>query len=228
MEPNGSSSERIGKALKRLNMLLLVILGGAVCFAAYETVVHATPQTDTSRNLETVPSEFEYSPKDYDIYPDRDYVVYTNYACPHCAELYFGAQADGIEYTSRILLLEDGDGAFSTQRTVSAYMLKLYRTDSSTFDKMENTLFSQQVDWTGLSSEELLAWMNERSGQSWSQSDLETQLKDVKRIEQDAPQDLEFVPGVYQDGQRCDGLMYEMLEQGSTAIATHEEGLDDE
>ena len=229
----------VERTLAKLNKVLLLVLVGAVCvvgivFAAHSaaidrlegsagsTVGGSTATTEIRH--EAVPSDFVYTEEPYDIYPGRPYVVYTNFACPHCAELYFGAREQGVRYTSRILLLEDAEGVFATQRVVSAYMLKLYREDPETYDVLEEELFSQQVEWTMLDDAGVLQWLNERSGQQWTQQDLASELEEVGRIEDEAPADLEYVPGVFQDGVRCDDVMYDLLDQGAAVIAAREEG----
>ena len=152
---------------------------------------------------DVVQSDFVYQEMPYDIDPGKEYVVYTNYACPHCAEL-----------------LEDAEGVFSTQELVSAYMLKLYRDDKAAYAALEAELFGSQAEWTVLDESDLVAWLNEYSGRRWVRDDLESELEDIVQIEHDAPTDLEYVPGVFRDGERCDGLMYDLLEQGAEILAS--------
>ena len=182
----------------------------------------------TGEREDVVQSDFVYREMPYDINPGKEYAVYTNYACPHCAEFYFGAQAEGIEYTSRILLLEDAEGAFSTQKLVSAYMLKLYRDDEAAYAVLEAELFGSQAEWTMLDEPGLLTWLNEHADRRWASGDLESESEDIAQIARDAPADLEFVPGVFRDGERCDGLMYDLLDQGAEILASSGEEASDE
>ena len=192
-----------------MNLALLIVLlcaiaavgGMALWHGAVSSPAAGAYGVPSGGHEDVVQSDFVYQEMPYDIDPGKEYVVYTNYACPHCAEFYFGAHAEGIEYTSRILLLEDAEGVFSTQELVSAYMLKLYRDDKAAYAALEAELFGSQVDWT-------------------VRDDLESELEDIVQIEHDAPTDLEYVPSVFRDGERCDGLMYEMLEQGAEILAS--------
>lgn len=211
-----------------MNLALLVILlcaiaavGGMVLWhGAVSSPAAGAYGVENGGHEDVVQSDFVYQEMPYDINPGKEYVVYTNYACPHCAEFYFGTHVEGIEYTSRILLLEDAEGVFSTQELVSAYMLKLYRDDKAAYAALEAELFGSQVDWTVLDESDLVVWLNEHSGRRWVRDDLESELEDIVQIEHDAPTDLEYVPSVFRDGERCDGLMYEMLEQGAEILAS--------
>lgn len=224
MPSDGQNLATLKKCLHAINALLMVVLIGAIAFVAYATAGHAAQRTngagssENSESPETVASSFSYSEQGYDIYPGRRYVVYTNYACPHCAEFFFGAHAEGIEYTSRLLLLAGEEGSFKTQRIVSAYMLKLYRVDTGAFDVLEGELFGNQAVWTELDVSELLLWLNQRSGQVWNEDDLDQEIVELERLEQDAPDDVEYVPSVFEDGARCDGLMYDLLDRGATMM----------
>lgn len=212
-------------ALKKLNIVLACFLVAAIGIVAVVLSAHAgQAASDAFEIQEEVPSNFVYEQESYDINPGAEYVVYTNYACPHCAELYVGMHAEDIAYTARILLLEEADGVFATQETVSAYMLKLYRTDPQSFDRLEALLFSYQDAWTSLDDDALLVWLNERSQCDWQLSDLDDEVEECIRVEAEAPSDLEFVPGVYRTGARCDGLMYEMLDRGAAIIEDQDGG----
>lgn len=239
MPETDNKQDRVERTLAKLNKVLFAALIGAVCVVGMVFAVHGATTGGLEGSVggaagssiasvevqhEAVPSNFVYTEEPYDIHPGRSYVVYTNFACPHCAELYFGAREQGVRYTSRILLLEDAEGVFATQRIVSAYMLKLYREDPETYDVLEEELFSQQAEWTMLDDAGVLQWLNERSGRQWTQEDLASEFEEVERIEDEAPEDLEYVPGVFQDGVRCDDVMYDLLDQGAAVIAAREEG----
>ncbi|HJG36674.1 hypothetical protein [Enorma phocaeensis] len=231
--------DRLELTLAKVNKALLAMLIGVACIvgamlamlgavtddfesSAGGAAGNSTASAETQH--EPMQSDFVYVEEPYDINPGRPYVVYTNFACPHCAELFFGARERGVQYTSRILLLEDAEGVFATQRVVSAYMLKLYREDSAVYDVLEEELFDKQAEWTLLDDAGVLGWLNERSGQRWAQEDLASDLEEVERIEDEAPEDLEYVPGVFQDGLRCDDVMYDLLAEGAAVIAAREEG----
>lgn len=211
-----------------MNLALLAVLLCAIAAVGGMAIWHSAISGPTAGaydvpsggHEDVVQSDFVYREMPYDINPGKEYAVYTNYACPHCAEFYFGAQAEGIEYTSRMLLLEDAEGAFSTQKLVSAYMLKLYRDDDAAYAALEAELFCSQAEWTVLDEPDLLAWLNEHAGRRWVSSDLASESEDIVQIERDAPVDLEYVPGVFRDGERCDGLMYDLLGQGAEILAS--------
>ena len=227
--------EKAEKLLRVVNKALLVVLAGASIVVLGMTVLRAAAADDYGRkdaylvseqaayDSVSVKSAFLYREEPYDIHPNRTYVVYTNYACPHCAELHFGAKAKDIEYTSRILLLEDGEGVFATQDIVSAYMLKLYRSGSPIFDFLEDELYGAQATWTAFDVDTLIEWLNDRSGKTWKRDDLTDELNELAEIEKEAPEDLPFVPGVYQDGERRDDVMYALLGAGAKELAAHRE-----
>lgn len=208
-------------ALFAVLLCAIAAVGGMALWhgAASDSVAGADSEVPGDHE-DVVQSDFVYREMTYDINPGKEYVVYTNYACPHCAEFYFGAHAEGIEYTSRILLLEDAGGVFSTQKLVAAYMLKLYRDDDAAYAALEAELFGSQAEWTVLDEPNLLVWLNEHAGRRWVSSDLAFESEDIAQIERDAPVELEYVPGVFRDGERCDGLMYDLLEQGAEILAS--------
>lgn len=231
--------DRLERTLAKVNKALLAMLIGVACivgailavrgavtddFESFAGGVAGNSTASAETQHEPVPSDFVYAEEPYDINPGQSYVVYTNFACPHCAELYFGARERGVQYTSRIMLLEDAAGVFATQRVVSAYMLKLYREDPAVYGVLEEELFGQQTGWTTLDDAGVLEWLNERSGQRWAQEDLASDLEEVERIEDEAPKDLGYVPGVFQDGLRRDDVMYDLLAEGAGVIAAREEG----
>lgn len=201
-------------ALVAVNLTLAII--AVLLFVGFpQKGVANTPEKGVA---DVAPCDFELSVRPYDINPGCDYIVYTNYACPHCAAFYFGAHAEGLEYTSRILMLEESEGAFATQRTVSAYMLKLSRVDKKRFDALERELFLNQDEWTGHSDGDVLAWLNTRSGMDWVVSDLADEMGECDRIESEAPADLPYVPGLYGDHERLDGKMRELVDRGTVDL----------
>lgn len=133
-----------------------------------------------------VESSFKVEEKPYDIAPGRDYVLYTNFACPYCAALHDKIGSEG--YTIRLLLMKtdqpkEEQGAFANQAIVLPYMLKLYREDSERYRQLEDELYREQDSWTDLADDEVLAWLNKRAGRSWAKDDLAGELEELQQAE---------------------------------------------
>ncbi len=143
-------------------------------------------------------SDFVLSETPQDINPGKPLVLYTNYACPYCAEFYELTEKDS--YTTRLLILEKDSQRFASQREVSSYMLKLYREDVDAYRQLESYLFAYQDEWTTLEAEELIGLLNEKSGKAWSLEDLETEIEELEATKTKAPVDLQYVPALYSDG----------------------------
>ncbi len=177
-------------------VLFLALALAAMLFVPESTrprrldIAHAA-YTETSFTLEERAS---------DINPGRDYVLYTNYACPYCAA--FHKANVSCEYTTRILLRDNDSERFNTQATVCSYMLFLYRTNAQTFREVEDWLFDNQPTWTTYGNKEILAVLNEKSGMNWDDADLAPTLVELEADKEDIPEDLEFVPAFFATG-RC-------------------------
>lgn len=158
-------------------------------------------------------SDFEHASKPCDINSGKGFVLYTNYACPYCAELHRQMERSfALDYTTRLHFLDKG-GSFSTQGVVSAYMLKLSKEHPETFKSMESTLFECQTDWTVLSEDDVLTWMNLHTDLAWSKSDIEGEAQILAQANEETPDDLEHVPTLYSQGMRYDGLVLDLIGQ---------------
>ncbi|WP_294440419.1 thioredoxin domain-containing protein [uncultured Slackia sp.] len=158
-------------------------------------------------------SDFEHISKSSDINSGKGFVLYTNYACPYCAELHRQMERSfAFGYTTRLHFLDKG-GSFSTQEVVSAYMLKLSKEHPEAFKGMESTLFEYQADWTVLSEDDVLTWMNMHTGLAWSKADIEDEAQMLVRANEEAPNDLEHVPTLYSQGMRYDGFVLDLIDQ---------------
>ncbi len=145
-----------------------------------------------------------------DINPGRAYVVYTNYACPYCAGFY--NESKGYDYTTRLLLRDNDNERFNSQALVSAYMLKLYREDVSSFAEAENWLFNNQGDWVFLDNQDVLDCLNGLTGREWTENDLQDCYKELEEVKKAAPDDLEFVPALFADGKCYNEYMLSLFE----------------
>lgn len=213
-------ASRISRAalLAALNVVLLAV-------AVVVVVRTGVFPVDGERLVEYERSSFEYHSMPTDIVIDPAalsggdvYVLYTNYACPYCAELHaaLGTASGGEAGTPqpsviRLRLMQGSEGHFATQELVSAYMLKLWRTDPEEFASLEDDLFENQDEWVTLDEAALLAWLNERDGQSWAAGDLTTERRELLDAQESVPADLTEVPSLYSNGRRHTGLVYELV-----------------
>ena len=191
-------------------MLSVVIVLGVALAAAICVPYQIRSQKLDISTASWSSSDFSIVQRPSDINPGRDYVLYTNYACPYCAAFY--KQHKTYEYTTRLLLRDNDNSAFDTQATVCSYMLALYREDSSAFPKMESVLFDDQGYWTSLNDEEVLAYLNARSGRNWSAGQLRPYLDELEADKAAIPDDLEFVPALYADGKCFNEYMLGLFE----------------
>lgn len=190
-----------------LNVFLLIIAVFLAVFLLPQIALSETGDTGDKPLFESC--DFAVEEKAYDINPGREFVLYTNYACPYCASFYNAYT--GEDYTTRILLLDKDAERFASQELVSSFMLRIYRDNPATFSKVESILFSGQDYWTKLSSSDLLDWLNELAQTQYTIADLENELNELKQAETDAPTDLKFVPALYSEKQRWDGLVLDVV-----------------
>jgi hypothetical protein len=169
--------------------LLNATLGAAVYAGAIAFFEEPEP------TVAIVEEDFVYVERGYDINPRQTLVLYTNYACPFCAELY--ETISEVEVTTRIFLIENQSERFSTQEIVSPYMLKLSRIDYKEFFKIQGVLYACQNEWVVLGENDVLIWLNEQSGQNWTKEDLTGELKELRVLEGEAPSSLLHVPTLY-------------------------------
>lgn len=177
-------------------------------FLIFQRTQASTPPDNITAQPDYVESDFTLEQKSYDIYPNSARVVYTNYACPYCAEFYYNTR--DMDYTVRLLILDKDSNRFANQRTVSSFMLSLYHTNSESFEEMQDYLFANQDEWTPLSDEDVLNLLNEKANTTFTFNELEPALKECERMESDAPNDLQFVPALYESNKRYDGLVLKL------------------
>ena len=192
-------------AMLSIVIVLSILLAAAICVP-----YHIRSQKLDISNANWASSDFSVVQRPSDINPGRDYVLYTNYACPYCAAFY--KQHQKYEYTTRLLLRDNDNSAFDTQATVCSYMLALYREDSNAFSEMESVLFNDQEHWTSLNDEEVLSYLNAHCGRNWSAKQLRPYLDELEADKADIPDDLEFVPALYADGKCFNEYMLGLFE----------------
>ena len=198
---------------KHLKILLIanaIVLAIIICLVSY-LEFHSKSDAVEIMNSQWAESEFLIEEKIYDIDPGNEYVLYTNYACPYCAQFY-SCEHD-FNYTTRILLLDKDSERFKNQITVSAYMLKLYNEDVDLYKEAQEWVFQNQNDWVYLNDDDLINILNKQIGLSWDKSSLTDYMVLCETAENEAPTDLEFVPGLYSSGKRYDGYVLEIVSQ---------------
>lgn len=207
-------------------MALLVILNAALLgIAALVALRTGIVPSQGERLVEVEQSAFAYREEPTDIELEttpangETYVLYTNYACPYCAEVHAAFDAARTDATSslpqpnvvRLHFLGGNGGRFATQELVSAYMLRLWREDPARFDSLEDELFGRQDDWVTLDETALLAWLNEKTGLGWTADDIATEREELLDAQASSPEDLTEVPSLYSDGKLHSGLVYALV-----------------
>lgn len=181
------------------DIILVVFIIGIITYMHAVPANGASPETPFDDTLGPgIESSFELSSQEYDINGEQQYVVYTNYACPFCAVFY--EQTRDLDYTTRIYLTSNESARFENQNAVSAYMLKLSKTNMEAYGELEQWLFENQNEWIDLNEAEVIELMNARSGYSWTNADLAVENDLCLLAQADAPDDLEHVPSLYSDG----------------------------
>lgn len=196
--------------LVALNICLVIVLAGVLVYGlSRQTAGVPFSEANQLENDDFVGSDFVVEETSCDINPGRQFVLYTNFACPYCKLFY--ERCRDVSYTTRFLIL-DKEGPFATQETVLGFMLKLYRYDESVYRDMEELLFANQEAWTDLSDEKVLAFLNEQSGQSWTGEDFAAEIGELRTASEEAPSDLEYVPALFADGRQYKGLVERLVE----------------
>lgn len=154
-------------------------------------------------------SSFVVETQASDINPGREYVLYTNYACPYCAALYH--ENINAQYTTRLLLRDNDNSRFDTQALVCSFMLKLYRTNEPAFNELEAWLYNHQDEWTSLNEQDILSLLNTKANQEWSSEDLSECLAELTEVKQNIPSDLEFVPAIFATNKCYNAYMLEIF-----------------
>ena len=205
---------------------LLVVLNAALLGAAALVALRTGIIPSQGEHLvEVERSTFVYREEPTDIVleatpaTEETYVLYTNYACPYCAEVHAALAAACTDATSslpqpsvvRLHFLDGSKGRFATQELVSAYMLRLWREDPTRFDSLEDELFEQQDDWVTLDETALLSWLNERAGLGWTADDVAAEREELLDTQVSSPEDLIEVPSLYSDGKLHSGLVYALV-----------------
>ena len=205
---------------------LLVVLNAALLGAAALVALRTGIILSQGEHLvEVERSAFAYREEPTDIVleatpaTEETYVLYTNYACPYCAEVHAAFAAAQTDATSglpqpsvvRLHFLGGNGGRFATQELVSAYMLRLWREDPTRFDSLEDELFEQQDDWATLDETTLLSWLNERAGLGWTADDVAAEREELLDAQVSSPEDLIEVPSLYSDGKLHSGLVYALV-----------------
>lgn len=207
-------------------MALLVVLNAALLGVTALVALRTGIIPGQGKHLvEVEQSAFAYREEPTDIVLEttpatgETYVLYTNYACPYCAEVhaaFAAARADAASSLPqpnvvRLHFLGGNGGRFATQELVSAYMLRLWREDPARFDSLEDELFGRQDDWVTLDETALLAWLNERTGLGWTADDIATEREELLDAQASSPEDLTEVPSLYSDGKLHSGLVYALV-----------------
>ena len=204
-----------------LVVLNIVLLGAAALVALRTGIIPSQGE----HLVEVERSTFAYREEPTDIVLEatpangETYVLYTNYACPYCAEVHAAFDAARTDATSslpqpnvvRLHFLDGNGGRFATQELVSAYMLRLWREDQTKFYSLEDELFEQQDDWVTLNETALLVWLNERAGLGWTADDIAAERKELLDAQANSPEDLTEVPSLYSDGKLHSGLVYALV-----------------
>ncbi len=204
-----------------LVVLNIGLLGAAVLVALRSGIIPSKGE----HLVEVERSAFAYREEPTDIVLEatpangETYVLYTNYACPYCAEVHAAFDAARAGATSslpqpnvvRLHFLDGNGGRFATQELVSAYMLRLWRENPTRFDSLEDELFEQQDDWVTLDETALLAWLNERTELGWTADDVAAERKELLDAQPSSPEDLTEVPSLYSDGKLHSGLVYALV-----------------
>ena len=200
--------------LKRLNIVLacataIAVVAAIAAYATYSDGGVDLKNEDVLSSGVGVASEYVMKDAAYLINPGCELVVFTNYACPYCAEFYEKTQ--GLDYSTCILLLDKDSDRFATERIVSPYMLKLSRYDEILFSDLEAQLFSAQEDWVMMDEDEILAYMNGVTGLDWTKDDLDAELRECEVAVEEEPDDLEFVPALYSNGMKYDQFVLDLV-----------------
>ena len=210
----------------RAGALLVALNVGLLAAAVLVVMKTGVIPTNGEQLVEYEKSSFVYSgqPTDIVVGPtvqsdDEVYVLYTNYACPYCATVHAALSAARNDGQStlpqpnvvRLHFLENDSGRFSTQETVSSYMLRLWREDPAAYASLESELFEHQDEWTSLDESQLLSWLNGRSGRPWEAGDLEPERSELLEAQEESPGDLAEVPSLYSNGKRHSGLVYALV-----------------
>ena len=203
-----SDNKAIGPKHVAIAAVLVVALIAALIVAIMIPGILKQQNLDITRATYTE-SSFVVETQTSDINPDRQYVLYTNYACPYCAALYH--ENINAQYTTRLLLRDNDDSRFDTQALVCSFMLKLYRANEVTFNELEAWLYEHQDEWTSLDEDDTLSLLNDKSGQDWREEDLSECLAELTEVKQSIPSDLEFVPAIFADGKCYNDYMLEIF-----------------